>query len=161
MNHPIPSGLYCKTTLRRRKERKFELGHWTRGQILSPWLGDLVDCGIGLSHRPARLQRLASRYGTLCQSRLQYIPQSGTKNLTHLHNARSVLFCMEVKEKNVKWPFWTFLRTDVLLKKKTSLIIQQTLATMTPFPLPYSFFYLCDRYRLLNKLGGWSQFRQQ
>jgi hypothetical protein len=33
-----------------------------RGPIHSPWLGDKVDSGIGLSYRPARLHRLASRY---------------------------------------------------------------------------------------------------
>jgi hypothetical protein len=31
-------------------------------QIYSPWLGDKVDSGIGLSYYPARLHRLADRY---------------------------------------------------------------------------------------------------
>ncbi len=31
-------------------------------QILSPWLGDIVDSGIGLSYRPAIVHRLVGRY---------------------------------------------------------------------------------------------------
>ncbi len=34
----------------------------SRGQINSPWLGDIVDSGIGLSYRPSRLHWLAGRY---------------------------------------------------------------------------------------------------
>jgi hypothetical protein len=34
----------------------------TNIQILSFLLGDIIDSGIGLSHRPARLHRLAGRY---------------------------------------------------------------------------------------------------
>ncbi len=41
-----------------------------RGKILSPWLGDIVDYGIGLSYRHARLHRLAAGTTTLCQSQL-------------------------------------------------------------------------------------------
>ncbi len=50
-------------------------------KFLFPDWGDIVDSGIGLSYRPARLH-IGWRAGrtTLCQSRL-YIPQSGTKNL--------------------------------------------------------------------------------
>ncbi len=33
-----------------------------KGQILSTWLGDIVDYGIGLSYRPASLCSLAGRY---------------------------------------------------------------------------------------------------
>ncbi len=50
-------------------------------QILSPWLRDVVDCGLGLSYRPASLCSLASRYDNpRPQSALS--PQSGTINLT-------------------------------------------------------------------------------
>jgi hypothetical protein len=53
----------------------------SRGQILSPLLGDKVDSGIGLSYRPARLHTIYLRSGStiLCQSRL-YLPVR-TKNL--------------------------------------------------------------------------------
>jgi hypothetical protein len=61
------------------------VAHWircdmNRSQILSPWLGDLVDFGIGLLYRPARM-RIGWRAGTttLCQSQLY--PQSAIKNL--------------------------------------------------------------------------------
>jgi hypothetical protein len=44
--------------------------HGIRGPIQSPWLGDKVDYGIGLSYRPVRLHRLV-RAGTttpICHS---------------------------------------------------------------------------------------------
>ncbi len=55
------------------------LGKLTSGQILSPWLGDIVDSGIGLSYRPASLC-IAWRAGTttLFQSRLNP-PSQGIK----------------------------------------------------------------------------------
>ncbi len=50
------------------------------GQILSPRLVDIVDYGIGgLSHRPAKMQPagpVRHPYAIV-----DYIPQSGTKNL--------------------------------------------------------------------------------
>jgi hypothetical protein len=50
------------------------------GQILSPWLGDIVDSGIGMLYRPASLCSLAGRYDNpLSESTIS--PQSGTKNL--------------------------------------------------------------------------------
>jgi len=53
------------------------LQHW--GQILSPWLGYIVDSGIGLSYRPISLY-VAWRAGTttLYQSRL-YLPSQGLR----------------------------------------------------------------------------------
>ncbi len=51
------------------------------GQILSPWLRDIVDYGIGLSNRHASLCSLVGRYTkTLCHSR-QYskFPSQGLK----------------------------------------------------------------------------------
>ncbi len=46
------------------------------GQILSPWLGEIVDYGIGLSYRPVRLHIEGWRTytTTLCYSRL-YLPK--------------------------------------------------------------------------------------
>jgi hypothetical protein len=56
----------------------------TWGQILSPWLGDIVDYGIGLSYRPARLHItyvcLPVRQPYLCAI-VDYFPKTGTKNL--------------------------------------------------------------------------------
>ncbi len=51
-------------------------------QIHSPWLGDKVDSGIGLSYRPASLcSQLAGRYDNpLPESTI--FSQSGTMNLT-------------------------------------------------------------------------------
>ncbi len=40
-------------------------------QILIPWLGDIVDAGIGLTGVPARQPN----------ARVDYIPWAGTKNL--------------------------------------------------------------------------------
>ncbi len=51
----------------------------TEVRFLVPDWGDKVDSGIGLSYRPAKLNRLAARYDTLCRSQLY--PHSGTMNL--------------------------------------------------------------------------------
>jgi len=48
-------------------------------KLLVPEWEDIVDSGIGLSYRPARLHRLSGRYVNLCQTRLY--PQPGTKGL--------------------------------------------------------------------------------
>ncbi len=40
----------------------YDILHQSCGQILILSHGDIVDSGIGLSYRPARLQRLAGRY---------------------------------------------------------------------------------------------------
>jgi hypothetical protein len=50
------------------------------GQILSPRVGDIVDYGMGLLYRPARLHRLAGRYNNP-YAIVDYIQPSGTKNL--------------------------------------------------------------------------------
>jgi hypothetical protein len=52
-------------------------------QIHSPWRGDKVNSGIGLSYRPDRLHRLAGRY--------DYIPQSRTMNLATGSSAPRIL----------------------------------------------------------------------
>ncbi len=50
-------------------------------KILSPWLGDIVESGIGLLNWLSRLQRLADPVRHT-YARVDNIPQSGTKNLT-------------------------------------------------------------------------------
>jgi hypothetical protein len=47
-----------------------------RGQILSPWLVDIIDSGIELSYRPAWRAGIPQPYVII-----DYIPQSGSKNL--------------------------------------------------------------------------------
>jgi hypothetical protein len=49
-----------------------------RGQIHSPWLGDIVDTGIGLLYRSANIFILAGQPYAM-QSTIS--PQSGTMNL--------------------------------------------------------------------------------
>jgi len=49
-------------------------------KFIVPDGGDKVDSGVGLSHRPTRLHRLAGRYENL-MARVNYIPQSVTENL--------------------------------------------------------------------------------
>ncbi len=47
------------------------LTHCIRGTVaefIDPYWGDKVNCGIGLSHRPARLHGLAGRHDNLCRS---------------------------------------------------------------------------------------------
>jgi hypothetical protein len=55
-------------------------------QILSPWLGDILDSGIGLSYRPATsLCSMEDRYDKP-YARVDYIPQPGTKNLASVED---------------------------------------------------------------------------
>ncbi len=57
-----------------------QIREYSVSQIHSPWLGDKVDYGLGLSYRPARLHRLAGRYhNPMTESTLS--PQSRTMNL--------------------------------------------------------------------------------
>ncbi len=52
----------------------------SRGQIRSPWLGTIVDSGIGSSYRPASLCSLSDRYDNpMPESTISL--QSGAKNL--------------------------------------------------------------------------------
>jgi hypothetical protein len=52
----------------------------SRGPILSPWLGDIVDSGIGLSCWPANLCSLLGWYDNpMPESTIS--PQSGTQDL--------------------------------------------------------------------------------
>ncbi len=59
----------------------------TCSQILSPWLGDIVDSGIELSYRPSRLH-IGWRAGTIT---VGYNPQSGIKNLASGRHLSSFL----------------------------------------------------------------------
>ncbi len=59
----------------------------TCSQILSPWLGDIVDSGIVLSYQPVRLHRLEGRYSNPMPE--STIPQSGTKDLATVHFSES------------------------------------------------------------------------
>ncbi len=63
-------------------------GRTIRGQILSPWLRDIVDSGIGLSYWSASLCRLAGCMVGQPYARVNYIPQPGTKNLATGHQER-------------------------------------------------------------------------
>jgi hypothetical protein len=54
---------------------------WRGAKFLVPDWGDIVDSGIGLSYRPARLHRLAGRYDKPMLE-LTISPQSGTKNFS-------------------------------------------------------------------------------
>ncbi len=63
-----------------------EMVKQNRGQILSPWRGDIADSGMGLSYRPARLHRLPARYDNPIQYAITIVNctisfRSGTKNL--------------------------------------------------------------------------------
>ncbi len=57
----------------------------SRGQILNPWMGDIVDSDIGLSHWPASIQYVAWRAGTTMPESTISL-QSGTKNLATVQN---------------------------------------------------------------------------
>ncbi len=57
---------FCKLSFRQSSDHEF-FWRWSSfgcliAKILSPWLGDIVDSGIGLSCRPASLCSLADRY---------------------------------------------------------------------------------------------------
>ncbi len=58
-----------------------------RNRILCPWLGDIVDSGIGLSYRPAGLCSLAGGHDN-------HILQSRTKNLATGRKAGNSLVVM-------------------------------------------------------------------
>jgi hypothetical protein len=66
-------------------------------QILSPWLGDIVDSGIGLSHRPARLQ-YAGEPVQQPYAEVDYIPQSETKNLACVIPILLLSKCLSMSE---------------------------------------------------------------
>ncbi len=69
--------------LRVKKQRRRSIYCWEVKsiKIYSPWMGDAVDSGIGMSYRPASLCSLAGRYDNpMPESTLS--PQSGTMNLT-------------------------------------------------------------------------------
>jgi hypothetical protein len=66
-------------------------------QIYSPWMGDIVDSGTGLSYRPASLFSLAWRAGTttICRSQL-YSPNQGLW-IWLLDKERCNCYCTEIK----------------------------------------------------------------
>jgi hypothetical protein len=84
-----------------RRSRAPSHSHW--GQILSPWLKDIADSGIGMSHQPPRLHRLAGRYDNpLPESDI--CPQSETTNC----------YCSPVEKYNTTSGFWPRVRARAL-----------------------------------------------
>ncbi len=89
-SHRWPSGSW---------KREKRTVRWTRGQILSPWLGDIIDSGMGLSYRPASLCSLAGRYDN---------PMSEST----ISPSQGLRICQHADEQTVKGIVWRdFLKT--------------------------------------------------
>ncbi len=96
----------------------WELGSWVypskislyRSQIHSPWLGDMVDSGIGLSYRPVSLCSQAGRYDHP-RPELTSSSQSGTMHLSYwtlyhswvLHKFSNIYSTVEKLSCNLYW----------------------------------------------------------
>ncbi len=98
-NFPIAQNFLCP----RSTEIKYDLFFLSRrqscSQIPSPWIGDIVNSGKGLSYRPASLGSLVGWYDNpMPESTLS--PQSGTMNLVNLAAAiaadENIIFCQQV-----------------------------------------------------------------
>ncbi len=104
-------------------------------QILSPWLGDIVNWGMGLSSRPTKIHRLAGRcnipmpWSRLYSPVRDYEFGSWPATLLVLHRAR--IFCRPFKEPGINsqpggiesWAPYTFTTTgsEVKVRKKNLL----------------------------------------